>query len=99
MDESDYIFFLASARGEKLDRCLEGMGSFNISVAYTDLVTIWNNTEHFFLPLLSFCLLKFVPKCSQLPDMDVSYFESLIADTLVVVFYFLINDKHWRNQY
>lgn len=93
-----YVFSLAPAIGEKLDRSLEGVGNYNISVVYTDLFIIWNNTEHFFLCWL-FYLFKFVLKCSQLLDIDVFYFKSQIADTLVIVFYLLINDTHWRNQY
>lgn len=92
-----YVFSLASAIGEKLDRSLEGVGNRNISVVYTDLVAIWNNTEYFFFSS-DFFWLTFVLKCSQLLDIDVFYFERLIADTLVIVFYLLINDKHRRNQ-
>lgn len=93
-----YVFSLASAIGEKLDRSLEGVGNYNTSVVYTDLFIIWNNTEHLFLSWL-FYLFKFVLKCSQLLDIDVFYFKSQIADTPVIVFYLLINDTHWRNQY
>ena len=57
-----YFFSLASAWEEKLDSCLRGMGSYNILGAYTDLITLWNNTEHFF-PLLTFLLFKV---CSQM---------------------------------
>lgn len=68
------------------------MGSYNILGAYTDLITLWNNTEHFFLS--DFCF----KVCSQMFSnywiIDISYFESLIADTLVILFYFLINDKN-----
>jgi hypothetical protein len=35
-----YFFSLASAIGEKLDKCLDGMGNYNFSVGYTYLVSI-----------------------------------------------------------
>lgn len=42
-----YSFSLASAIGENLDGSLEDMGNYNFSVGFADLISMWNNKDHF----------------------------------------------------